>query len=65
MHLYAERRHKFSIRKESSGITTRSADLTRKIREHMNNFMPINLATQMKWTNAMKDTNYQSSLKKK
>lgn len=33
-------------------------------RNNMNNLMLLTLATQMEWTNSLKDTNYQNSLKK-
>ena len=35
-----------------------------KMKKGMNNFMPISMSTWMKWTNFLKDTDQQGSLKK-
>lgn len=52
-----------SVMNKRGNIPRDFADIKRKIRTIMNNFITINLAISLKWTYSLKDSDYQSALK--
>ena len=63
--LLVKKKQKTQITNIRNDITIDNTDIKRIIRKIMNNFTLISLTTWWEWTNTLKDTNYQSSLKKK
>lgn len=53
-----------NIKNERSDAPTDSLGNERRIKEYYKQLVPIKLATQIEWTNSLKDTNDQNPLKK-